>query len=463
MLTKKDEKYILVFFCADLCHEKHGYTFSFSLKNVKPFMLYVIKNRKREQSMIEVVKEGKMPKNIRQIGQVSGNQKVYLEDYVITYLKQIPSPEESMRVIILYGKKEMMGDELCWFVNGAVGAEKDFFMEKTVIDQESWQRVNEMAGRFFPELGVLGWAIVGNESTKEIEEQILRTQKQFFRPDQKLYFEYNTDEKEEYIYLYEKGKMRQQSGYYIYYERNECMQNYMVSLRAAERHPEEFEADRATHQFREVVSEKKHEIHRRRSATLMTCISLVLMMVIMVIGVTMLNNYEKMQNMEQVLYQISGKIDQSSRVEEAAEMEEAAETLELPEESDKTAEVAVEETVEAEEVVVEEAMDTEDVAEEVVEDVVEEAAPSVSREELAQNTDATEVVEETEEVVEEEVAEETASVLSEQTSYIIQKGDTLAKICLKYYGDLSNMDTICEMNGIEDKDHIFYGQKILLP
>ena len=74
---------------------------------------------------------------------------------MITYLKQPPTPEETMRVVILYGKKEMMGDELCWFVNGAVGAEKDFFMEKTVIDQESWQRVNEMAGRFFPELTVL--------------------------------------------------------------------------------------------------------------------------------------------------------------------------------------------------------------------------------------------------------------------------------------------------------------------
>ena len=421
--------------------------------------------------MIEVTKEGKTPKNIRQIGQVSGNQKVYLEDYVITYLKQPPSPEESMRVIILYGKKEMMGDELCWFVNGAVGAEKDFFMEKTVIDQESWQRVNEMAGRFFPESTVLGWAIVSDESTKEIEEQILRTQKQFFRQDQKLYFEYNTEEKEEYIYLFEKGKMRQQGGYYIYYERNESMQNYMVSLRAAERHPEEFEADRATHQFREIASGKRQEVHRRRSATLMTCLSLVLMLVIMIIGVTMLNNYEKMQNMEQVLYQISGKIDQNAEVQEAAEMQEV---------------IAVEQS--------------EEIAE-----AVEEAAPSVSKEELAQGTGEEEAAEEepTEgEVNEEEVVGETASddsgleetnsgempkaeqeetvgsgedataeeVMKEEaptsareTVYVIQKGDTLAKICMKYYGNLANMDTICEMNGIANKDNILYGQKIILP
>lgn len=409
--------------------------------------------------MIEVVKEGKTPKNIRQIGQVSGSQKVYLEDYVITYLKQPPSPDETMRVVILYGKKEMMGDELCWFVNGAVGAEKDFFMEKTVIDQESWQKVNDLAGRFFPETSVLGWAIVGNDSMKEIEEQILRTQKQFFRSDQKLYFEYNTEEKEEYVYLFEKGKMHQQSGYYIYYERNECMQNYMVSLRAAERHPEEFEADRATHQFRELTSEKRQEVHRRRSATLMTCLSLALMLVIMIIGVAMLNNYEKMQNMEQVLYQISGKIDQSAEVQEAAEMEEVV-ALEKPDADMEPG-------------------------------IVEEPAPSVSKEELAQDAEDAEVpveIQPEEPVVEEEIVEEETvkeeevakeenveeenieeipteetTAATQQTVYVIQKGDTLAKICLKYYGNLSNIELICEMNGIANKDNILYGQKIILP
>lgn len=406
--------------------------------------------------MIEVVKEGKMPKNIRQIGQVSGNQRVYLEDYVITYLKQIPTSGETMRVIILYGKKEMMGDELCWFVNGAIGAEKDFFMEKTVIDQESWQHVNEMAERFFPELTVLGWAIAGSDSTKEIEEQILRTQKQFFRPDQKLYFEYNTEEKEEYVYLFEKGKMRQQSGYYIYYERNECMQNYMVSLRAAERHPEEFEADRAAHQFREVVSEKKQELHRRRSATLMTCVSLVLMLVIMVIGVTMLNNYEKMQNMEQVLYQISGKIDRGAEAEEAAEMEDvqaqAEEVAEMEDvQTQAEAQPQEENEPEAAGVVTAEAAGEEADAEKVAE-----AAPSVSREELAQAGQASD---------ENQLQEESdaAPVAAEPITYVIQRGDTLAKICMKYYGNLSNIDKICEMNSIENKDNILYGQKILLP
>lgn len=426
--------------------------------------------------MIEVVKEGKAPKNIRQIGQVSGNQKVYLEDYVITYLKQPPSPDENMRIVILYGKKEMTGDELCWFVNGAVGAEKDFFMEKTVIDQESWQRVNEMAGRFFPEASVLGWAIIGNESTKDMEEQILRTQRQFFRSDQKLYFEYNTEEKEEYVYLFEKGKMHQQSGYYIYYERNESMQNYMVSLRAAERHPEEFEADRAAQQFRERTSEKRQEIHRRRSAALTTCLSLSLMLVIMVIGVTMLNNYEKMQNMEQVLYQISGKIDQSDEVEEAARMQEVV----ALDQSEKELTQAIDEpapSVSREELAqgsaeeqsepVQVMGDTETAGMETVETETVETqtgeAEALEPETAETETDP-EPLEEGPEIAESEsVADDVSQTVAQQTIYVIQKGDTLAKICMKYYGSLSRMDEICEMNQIADKDNILYGQKIILP
>ncbi len=420
--------------------------------------------------MIEVVKEGKTPKNIRQIGQVSGSQKVYLEDYVITYLKQPPSPDETMRVVILYGKKEMMGDELCWFVNGAVGAEKDFFMEKTVIDQESWQKVNDLAGRFFPETSVLGWAIVGNDSMKEIEEQILRTQKQFFRSDQKLYFEYNTEEKEEYVYLFEKGKMHQQSGYYIYYERNECMQNYMVSLRAAERHPEEFEADRAAHQFRERTSEKRQEIHRRRSAALMTCLSLALMLVIMVIGIAMLNNYEKMQNMEQVLYQISGKIDQNGEVEEAAQLREVA----LAEEQEMETSQAVDEaapSVSREDLALKTEEEEEQLKAEMAEAEPEEEQRETEEEtqqevqpELTDSTQEAEIPEESQEVAEIEAIQEVATqAASQQTVYVIQKGDTLAKICMKYYGNLARMDEICEMNQIVDKDNILYGQKIILP
>ena len=63
-------------------------------------------------------------------------------------------------------------------------------------------------------------------------------------------------------------------------------------------------------------------------------------------------------------------------------------------------------------------------------------------------------------------ADSTASSTIQEMSediYIVQKGDTLAKISKKRYGDIGHVDAICRMNGLEDGNLIFIGQKLLLP
>lgn len=47
--------------------------------------------------------------------------------------------------------------------------------------------------------------------------------------------------------------------------------------------------------------------------------------------------------------------------------------------------------------------------------------------------------------------------------YEVERGDTLYTICQKIYGDTAYMQKICELNQITDPDHIRYGQKIILP
>lgn len=47
--------------------------------------------------------------------------------------------------------------------------------------------------------------------------------------------------------------------------------------------------------------------------------------------------------------------------------------------------------------------------------------------------------------------------------YIVKEGDTLAAICRKKYGTLSNMQEICTINNIKNADYIAPGQKLYLP
>ena len=45
----------------------------------------------------------------------------------------------------------------------------------------------------------------------------------------------------------------------------------------------------------------------------------------------------------------------------------------------------------------------------------------------------------------------------------MEKGDTLAIISKKMYGEVSHVDSICKMNGLSDGNLIYIGQKLVLP
>jgi nucleoid-associated protein YgaU len=53
--------------------------------------------------------------------------------------------------------------------------------------------------------------------------------------------------------------------------------------------------------------------------------------------------------------------------------------------------------------------------------------------------------------------------LTDKDYYVVQKGETLAGISKKLYGDTSHVKAICKMNGLSDGNLIYIGQKLLLP
>ena len=56
-----------------------------------------------------------------------------------------------------------------------------------------------------------------------------------------------------------------------------------------------------------------------------------------------------------------------------------------------------------------------------------------------------------------------AKVYLNQGYYVVQKGDSLAGICMKLYQTNAMMDKLCEVNGIENADQIYEGQCLTLP
>ena len=72
-------------------------------------MIEIICNKDESDKNSHHVKEGvtsiRRPKNIKQIGDVSSDKKIYIEDYVMTFLRKIAEPgNTTSRGAILLGE-----------------------------------------------------------------------------------------------------------------------------------------------------------------------------------------------------------------------------------------------------------------------------------------------------------------------------------------------------------------------
>lgn len=88
-------------------------------------MIEIICNKDESDKNSHHVKEGvtgiRRPKNIKQIGDVSSDKKIYIEDYAFTYINSIaynnPMIEQAG---VLLGELQKDSEEKCVFVKGVI-------------------------------------------------------------------------------------------------------------------------------------------------------------------------------------------------------------------------------------------------------------------------------------------------------------------------------------------------------
>ena len=178
--------------------------------------------------------ERQLPKNVRQIGNVSDNPKIYVEDYVDTYLNQLREKAREQPVgVILTGELLKLEDENAVFVSGAVQMKEVKTNGNDIeITDEIMKEAKEEAARFFPECRIVGWGIIEDGSPMSRNREIM-----------------------------------QMGGHYIYYEKNPEMQNYMINTRRENGvTPSEVVEDRAAKDFRSAVREKMEYKEQHQSS-----------------------------------------------------------------------------------------------------------------------------------------------------------------------------------------------------
>ena len=395
-----------------------------------------------------------LPKNVRQIGEPEENRKIYIEDYVITYLKRFAKEEPlGSRIAVLLGDSERMGGIPYLFIRSAVALKELEYSEGGIpFTDEVWAEVYSAVKEYFPAQDILGWFLSVPGYPMELDPGLARIHVNCFGGVDKVLLAAEPTDGDEDFFAYENGRLTRQKGYYIFYEKNEAMQRFMIDTGDGESidEKEQFE-DRAIKSFRAIVQEKKDISGQKRVMTFLYTASTFLVMVVLVIGITLINNYEKMEGLEMALSDIS-------RTLESQEAEEA-----LAETENMDAGPTAAEPTAAEEQPAEEA------EQEAAEKPEQEAAGETEREatgESEQGSGEESGQEEPKAAEQEEPPQEAQEAAAEDTipeTYTVQKGDTLLGISRRIYGRDDQIDAICSLNGIDDSDRILAGQKLLLP
>ena len=386
-----------------------------------------------------------LPKNVRQIGNVSDSSKIYIEDYVDTFFNQLcEKANEEMLGAFLIGEIVQEDENDYIYVSGAISMKNLGVKGKDlVVGEHVWKDACETCKEYFGNAEILGWFITGGQPV-EMNHNIHKIHQKYFPREKSIFVTKNSRDREEKFYIYKYREMLECKGHFIYYEKNVEMQNYMISCRKKTgMSPSEIIEDRAAKNFRSIIQEKLDKTEKKNHSRLVYAASVFLVLVVLVIGVTMINNYDKMQGVHGNIGQVAeGEPEENDTDIPQADLEEPKVDLEEPkvdneEEEDAVATVGpVTGTVEQEN------------------DVQQE------ENELMPETQLQNSEEEPQEPADQE--NENPSIQTEEI-YIVEKGDTLASISREIYGDITHIGEICELNGLEDGNLIMIGQKLLLP
>ena len=421
----------------------------------------------------------KLPKNIRQIGDTDQVVRLYVEDYVNTYLKRLyPAGNQTLRVGLLLGNTENYDGTPYIFIDGAIEMEDaEVSGEKIEFSENAWKKAYRGIEESFPKRTVQGWFICGTPSSQLSPLNYWKQHNQYFNGKNKLMYLNHGLEGEEAVYVTSEDGFYRLKGHCIYYERNQMMQDYMVTRKDARR-VESGSHEKVIKDFHQRMTARKEqaEAGRHMSGILGTACG-VLTVAVLAGGVVLVNNYHKMRQMETVLTSVvpagtanwSDYLDKLNQepdfvIEErpgnvfptgesgetgesyAAETMETTETMEATEAGTETMEATAAGT------------DTEAAS-------VEEAVPSASAESPTQPLVGMGKESEPGSTAspKKEPADSAAASATGSRIYEIGDGETLYGICWKEYGNLKRLAEICELNHLDDVNHIVAGQKLVLP
>ena len=133
--------------------------------------------------------EREFPKNVKQIGNVCDEPKIYVEDYVDTYLNQLKEKAESIpAAAVLTGEiLKMDGQEVVYVAGALKLSDVEVAGTEVKISNEAWDKLEEEKQRFFSGQEMVGWCLIGEGQPIGLSKGVKRVHERRFKKDNTVF------------------------------------------------------------------------------------------------------------------------------------------------------------------------------------------------------------------------------------------------------------------------------------
>jgi len=428
------------------------------------------------------MERNELPTNVRQIGSIEASGlRIYVEDYVFTFVQQYTQAHSgSEKLGVLVGRYIEAEPNPILFISGAVegkysaeGANGIEFSKKTN------DYVTDILDKYFPGLKVVGWLQSQPGYGTYLSSKNYNYHKENFMESFQVLFVTDPVQRLDAFYLYnEDGELCESKGYFVYYDKNKPMHEYMIDNRvqssaaeAAERLIFDKSAEtvepalqstpvskRRLRELREAnEGDDTHDKRRkspartvrqsssvntdqRRLVSMLSGLCAVMFLVSFIMGAGLLRSDERINVLEHNL----AALNTAYRDLMAAASRDANVPAFAAEAPDVVAEIDL--------------VVTDDGNRLLTEENARALEGMLAAGDAPVTTDTAEAAFAPAAI---EAAEVTASDIP--ATYTVQAGDNLISISRRIYGNAEMVERIMEVNNIEDADRIFFGQVLILP
>jgi len=263
-----------------------------------------------------------LPANIKQIGSIGEGLRIYVEDYVCSYLyTYAEAGGYQERVAILVGRYLIIDNQPILFINGAVqGKYTEVRNGLTLFTERSMDYAQSCIDQYFPGMKIVGWMQSQPSYGVYLNSGYIDVHINHFKKKYQVMFVMDPIEKTNAFYTYTKSGMtlEESKGYFIYYDKNESMHEYIVQNKMSDdpENPVILSSDAPLPPERAPVASSlrtralagaytKETQEQKRVLNLLVGLCAVLFIVSFVVGAGLIQNQDRISTLERQLTQLN--------------------------------------------------------------------------------------------------------------------------------------------------------------